>query len=147
MKAILVREFGAPEVMKLEEVPTPRAGAGQVLVAPLLQRAEDHLELPAGRGEPVREAGPGTGLAVRLAGHDTELDQGGQPIRQDVGGHAQPVAEFSEPGRAQESLAQDQERPALPDYAQGPRDRARILRVLRHASSIPAELVFWIQPC
>jgi len=32
MKAILVREFGAPEVMKLEEVPTPRAGAGQVLV-------------------------------------------------------------------------------------------------------------------
>jgi NADPH2:quinone reductase len=32
MKAILVREFGAPEVMKLEEVPTPKPGAGQVLV-------------------------------------------------------------------------------------------------------------------
>jgi NADPH2:quinone reductase len=32
MKAILVREFGGPEVLKLEEVPTPRAGAGQVLV-------------------------------------------------------------------------------------------------------------------
>src|SRR5690242_7473939 len=41
-------------------------GAGQVLVAPLLQRAEDHLELLAGRGEPVRETGPGAGLAVRL---------------------------------------------------------------------------------
>jgi NADPH2:quinone reductase len=32
MKAILVRDFGAPEVMKLEEVPTPKPVAGQVLV-------------------------------------------------------------------------------------------------------------------
>jgi NADPH2:quinone reductase len=32
MKAILVREFGGPEVMKLEDVPTPRPGPGQVLV-------------------------------------------------------------------------------------------------------------------
>ncbi len=32
MKAILVREIGAPEVMKVEEVPQPKPGAGQVLV-------------------------------------------------------------------------------------------------------------------
>jgi NADPH2:quinone reductase len=32
MKAILVHEFGGPEVLKLEEVPTPRPGAGQILV-------------------------------------------------------------------------------------------------------------------
>jgi len=32
MRAILVREFGGPEVLKLEEVPTPRPAAGQVLV-------------------------------------------------------------------------------------------------------------------
>ncbi len=32
MKAILVREFGGPEVLKLEEVVTPKPGAGQVLV-------------------------------------------------------------------------------------------------------------------
>jgi NADPH2:quinone reductase len=32
MKAILVHEFGPPEVMKITEVPTPRPGAGQVLV-------------------------------------------------------------------------------------------------------------------
>jgi NADPH:quinone reductase len=31
MKAILVREFGGPEVLKLEEVPTPKPAAGQVL--------------------------------------------------------------------------------------------------------------------
>lgn len=32
MKAIVVREFGAPEVMRLEDVPTPAPDAGQVLV-------------------------------------------------------------------------------------------------------------------
>jgi NADPH:quinone reductase len=32
MKAILVRQFGGPEVLKLEEVPTPRPATGQVLV-------------------------------------------------------------------------------------------------------------------
>lgn len=32
MKAVLVREFGAPEVMRLEEVPTPVPGSGEVLI-------------------------------------------------------------------------------------------------------------------
>ena len=32
MKAILVHEFGGPDVLKLEEVPTPKPGAGEVLV-------------------------------------------------------------------------------------------------------------------
>jgi NADPH:quinone reductase len=32
MKAIVVREFGGPEVLKVEEVPTPKPAAGQVLV-------------------------------------------------------------------------------------------------------------------
>ena len=32
MKAILVREFGGPEVLKLEEVPTPKPQPNQVLV-------------------------------------------------------------------------------------------------------------------
>ena len=32
MKAIRVHEFGGPEVLRLEEVPTPQPGLGQVLV-------------------------------------------------------------------------------------------------------------------
>src|SRR5262249_5183500 len=32
MKAILVREFGGPENLKLEDVPTPKPGPGEVLV-------------------------------------------------------------------------------------------------------------------
>lgn len=33
MKAVLVRAFGGPEVLRVEEVPAPKPGAGQVLVA------------------------------------------------------------------------------------------------------------------
>ena len=32
MKAIRVHEFGGPEVLRLEEVPTPQPGPGEVLV-------------------------------------------------------------------------------------------------------------------
>jgi NADPH2:quinone reductase len=32
MKAIVVHELGGPEVLKLEEIPTPKPAAGQVLV-------------------------------------------------------------------------------------------------------------------
>jgi NADPH2:quinone reductase len=32
MKAIVVREFGWPEVMRLEEVPAPTPGPGQVTI-------------------------------------------------------------------------------------------------------------------
>src|SRR5918911_2965438 len=32
MKAIRVQEFGGPEVLRLEDVPEPKPGAGQVLV-------------------------------------------------------------------------------------------------------------------
>src|ERR1700751_4526084 len=32
MRAVVVRHFGGPEVMRLEEVPAPTPGAGQVLV-------------------------------------------------------------------------------------------------------------------
>ena len=32
MKAIRVKEFGGPEVLQLEDVPTPQPGPGEVLV-------------------------------------------------------------------------------------------------------------------
>jgi len=32
MKAIVVREFGGPDVLKIEELPTPKPGPGQVMV-------------------------------------------------------------------------------------------------------------------
>jgi NADPH:quinone reductase-like Zn-dependent oxidoreductase len=32
MKAVVIREFGAPEVLRLEEIPTPEPGPGEVLI-------------------------------------------------------------------------------------------------------------------
>src|SRR5207248_8364270 len=32
LKAVVIREFGPPEVMRLEEVPTPEPGPGEVVV-------------------------------------------------------------------------------------------------------------------
>ena len=32
MKAIVVKEFGAPDVMKFEEAPDPAPGPGQLLI-------------------------------------------------------------------------------------------------------------------
>src|SRR5687768_17783359 len=32
MKALVVREFGGPDVMKIEDVPAPSAGPGQILI-------------------------------------------------------------------------------------------------------------------
>ena len=40
MKAIRVHEFGGPEVLRLEEVTTPKPSAGQVLVPHSCRRGQ-----------------------------------------------------------------------------------------------------------
>jgi len=52
MKAIVIREFGGPEVMSWEDIPTPTPGPGEVLVkvcAVSVNRTLD-LDLRAGLG-------------------------------------------------------------------------------------------------
>jgi hypothetical protein len=56
MKAILVHEFGGPEVLKLEDVPTPCPAAGQVLV-----RIRAALREPA-----ISVSGPGAGKVATM---------------------------------------------------------------------------------
>jgi NADPH2:quinone reductase len=63
MKAIVVREFGDPEVMKLEDTPTPSAGAGQVLVrirAAGVNPADTYSRSGAGLTKPLLPYTPGT---------------------------------------------------------------------------------------
>ena len=59
MKAVVLKEFGGPEVMRIGEVPTPEPGTGQVLVrvmatsvnrADLIQR-QGHYPPPPGESE------------------------------------------------------------------------------------------------
>ena len=63
MKAIVVREFGDPEVMKLEEAPTPKPGPGQVLVrikAAGVNPADTYARAGGGSAKPQLPYTPGT---------------------------------------------------------------------------------------
>lgn len=51
MKAALIREHGGPEVIRVEEVPTPQPGPGEVLVR-VKAAALNHLDLWVRRGLP-----------------------------------------------------------------------------------------------
>lgn len=51
MKAALIREHGGPEVVRVEEVPTPRPGPGEVLVR-VKAAALNHLDVWVRRGVP-----------------------------------------------------------------------------------------------
>ena len=51
MKAIAIREHGGPEVVKVEDLPDPRPGPGQVLVA-VKAAALNHLDLWVRKGWP-----------------------------------------------------------------------------------------------
>jgi NADPH2:quinone reductase len=66
MKAIRVHEFGEPEVMKLEEVPEPQVGPGQVLVkvqAVGVNPVETYIRAGAYAAAPPLPYTPGTDAA------------------------------------------------------------------------------------
>ena len=82
MNAIVIREFGAPEVMKLEEIPTPEVGAGQVLVrvkaagvnpVDTYIRAGTHAEKPNLPYTPGKDAG---GVVEKIGEGVSEVNPG-----------------------------------------------------------------------
>ena len=81
MKAIRVTAFGGPEVLKLEEVPTPQPGPGEVLVrihaagvnpVETYIRAGTYARLP---NLPYTPGNDGAGVVEVLGGGD-ELAEG-----------------------------------------------------------------------
>jgi NADPH2:quinone reductase len=82
MKAIRVHEFGGPEVLQLEEVPTPQAGPGQVLVrmhatgvnpVETYIRAGKYARLPA---LPYTPGNDGAGVVDQVGPDVTEFKPG-----------------------------------------------------------------------
>ena len=55
MRAIRIHSYGGPEVMKLEELPTPAPGQGQVLV-PVEAASVNFLDIQKRRGELVGQS-------------------------------------------------------------------------------------------
>ena len=71
MKAIVVREFGGPEVLRLEEAPTPVAGPGQVVVevrAAGVNPADVYMRSGSYAVKPPLPYTPGTDGAGVIAG-------------------------------------------------------------------------------
>jgi NADPH2:quinone reductase len=82
MKAIRVHEFGGPEVLRLEEVPTPQPGSGEVLVrihavgvnpVETYIRAGKYARLPA---LPYTPGNDGAGVVEQVGADVTEFRQG-----------------------------------------------------------------------
>jgi NADPH2:quinone reductase len=55
MKAIRIHEYGAPHVMRLEEIPTPTPGSGEVLVR-IAAASVNFIDVQKRRGELVGQA-------------------------------------------------------------------------------------------
>jgi NADPH:quinone reductase len=85
MKAILVREFGGPEVLKLEEVPTPNPGPGEVLVrihAAGVNPYDTYMRAGAYPRKPPLPYTPGSDGAgvVEAVGKDVKRVNGGDRV-------------------------------------------------------------------
>jgi hypothetical protein len=112
-----------------------RAGlAGQVLVAPAHQRDDDGIQITAGVGQVVLEAG--RVLAVAPSLQDAGADQGAEAGRQRVARRPGAVHHLVEPAVAEEDLAHGQQGPLLADDVQRAGDRAgpRLGRSNSHAT-------------
>ena len=70
MKAMIMREFGGPEVLRWEEVPTPTPGLSEVLIRVHAVSVNRTLDLQ------VRQDGGGYGTVLPLVlGHDPSIDR------------------------------------------------------------------------
>jgi NADPH:quinone reductase-like Zn-dependent oxidoreductase len=79
MRAAIFHETGGPEVVRIEEVPTPRPGPGEVLVQ-VKAAAMNHLDLWIRRGLPIDTTMPHIG-GSDIAGVIAEAGEGVDPAR------------------------------------------------------------------
>lgn len=85
MKAIIVREFGAPDVMRLEDAPEPKAGRGQIVVqvrAAGVNPVDTYIRSGAYAKKPTPPYTPGSDAAgvVVETGEDAKGFHAGQRV-------------------------------------------------------------------
>jgi NADPH:quinone reductase-like Zn-dependent oxidoreductase len=89
MQAIVIREGGGPDVLKLEEVPDPEPGEGQVLVR-VEAAAVNHFDITQRRDPAATGASPPFTPGVEAAG--TRVDTGERVLVTGSGAYAELVA-------------------------------------------------------
>ena len=117
MKAIVVREFGGPDVMKLEDVPVPAPGAGQLLVrvaAVGVNPVDGYIRSGSYARKPTLPYTPGTDIAGTV-------EQVGAGVTRIVPG-ARVYAHSAVGGYAEFALCEEWQAHPLPErisFAQG----------------------------
>ena len=91
-------------------------------VAPARQRDHHRVEVPPLLGQPVLEARRPLRVAHPL--EDPVLHQLPQPVRQTMARRPEIGLKILEPAHAEERVAEDEERPAIPHDGKGAGDRA-----------------------
>jgi NADPH:quinone reductase-like Zn-dependent oxidoreductase len=83
LKAVVIREFGPPSVMRIEDVPTPEPGPGEVLVAVHAVSVNRTLDLTVRAGKYARRPAlphvlgvDPSGIVVKVGEGDTDLKVG-----------------------------------------------------------------------
>ena len=101
MKAIRVSEYGGPAVLKLEEIPTPQPGPGQVLVRnhavginPVDTYLRSQHRQPRARSCPTRPGCDAAGV-VEAVGSGVTAREGGRPRLRGRLGDAAPTPSTS----------------------------------------------------
>ena len=100
MKAVVIREHGGPEVLRLEEMPDPVAGPGEVLVR-VRACALNHLDLWTRRGLPGRTIPFPHVLGNDIAGEVAAL---GSPVEGIAPGQRVMLSPGTSCGRCRECL-------------------------------------------
>ena len=75
MKAVVFHEFGGPDVLKLEELPAPSPGPGEVLLD-ILACALNHLDVDVREGISRFPVEPPFVLGLEVVGRIAELGEG-----------------------------------------------------------------------
>jgi NADPH2:quinone reductase len=144
MKAIRVNEFGGPEVLKLEEISKPAAGAGEVLIAvkavginpvETYMRSGSNPSLP----RPYTPGFDAAGIVEAVGAGVTELKVGDRVFTSDTttGAYAQfTVAEAKDAHRFPENVTFEQAAAVNVPYATAYR------ALFQKARALPGETVF-----
>src|SRR5262245_49261902 len=85
MKAVVMRQFGEPDVLKLEDVAEPRPGTGEALVRVRAVSINRSFDLMVRSGEDPRGAVPPLILGADPSGEVVALGQGVTTLR--IGDH------------------------------------------------------------
>lgn len=104
---------GDRAAVDVDQVPEELVGGGTPLVTPTPHRHEDVVEIPPLFGQSVLE--PGRPVFIEVRGENASLYQHCQALGQDIASDPEVFLEIIEAANSEKGIAQDEDRPTIPD--------------------------------